>query len=186
MNKVLFRGFTRHLLVLPGDPEYRHHGPWPDAALARQVLAGFSRDLFNLRTMRSLLGERFQYDVRRMTDDQVVGAMATLLARRRFQIVEIERERLDLAADVRPTPPPPPPARRERTAEESAWIEVLLLDEQDAPVAGVRYEVRRADGTRLASGTLDSRGAARVRGIPAGRYRVGFPELDEEHWVQAS
>jgi hypothetical protein len=183
MRRVLFKGFDQCLLVLPGQPEYRHRAHTPDDVLARQQVAALSADLINLRTMRAFLDETFRRDVRQMTDDQVVETMASLLAAGRYQLVAVERRRPDLTADVRPRPPERKPAP---ASQEGAWIEVLLVDEQDAPVPGVRYEIRRADGSRLAAGTLDGQGPARVTGIPGGKYRVGFPELDEEFWVQAS
>lgn len=65
--------------------------------------------------------------------------------------------------------------------EETTWIEVELLDEQDNPVGGERYEVELPDGT-TARGTLDNEGFASITGIPPGNCKVTFPDLDQASW----
>mgnify|MGYP003653708502 FL=1 len=72
----------------------------------------------------------------------------------------------------------------EEKEENTSWIEIELLDEEDAPVPGEKYEIELPDGT-FAKGTLDGDGFARVDGIKPGECKVSFPELDKEAWSQA-
>lgn len=69
----------------------------------------------------------------------------------------------------------------ESEQEETTWIEIELLDEDDQPVPGERYEIELADG-RVVRGTLDPEGFARVEGIEPGECTVTFPRLDKEAW----
>ena len=57
------------------------------------------------------------------------------------------------------------------------WIEIRLVDGEDSPVADARYIVHLPDGTEK-EGNLDGDGAARVDGVPPGRYTVEFPDVD--------
>lgn len=66
------------------------------------------------------------------------------------------------------------------------WIEIELVDEEDNPVPGERYEITLPDGETVAKGTLDENGFARVDGIEdPGNCQVTFPELDREAWEPA-
>ena len=62
------------------------------------------------------------------------------------------------------------------------WIEVQLLDEEDQPVVGQRYEITLPDGS-VRSGQTDADGLGRVDGIyPPGTCQIRFTELDREAW----
>lgn len=96
-------------------------------------------------------------------------------------------------ARVTPYKPPPAgggagPASSTAAAaaqeEKTSWIEIELVDEAGEPVPGERYEITLPDG-RVASGTLDDRGFARVDGIEPGTCQVTFPELDASAWEKA-
>ncbi|MBE0616897.1 MAG: hypothetical protein IH608_03065 [Proteobacteria bacterium] len=63
----------------------------------------------------------------------------------------------------------------------TSWIEIELVDEEDDPVPGERYEIALPDGS-VASGTLDQNGFARVDGIDPGTCQITFPELDKDAW----
>ena len=63
----------------------------------------------------------------------------------------------------------------------AGWIEIELVDEEDAPVPGVPYKVTLPDN-KVAEGTLDATGFARIDGIDPGTCKVSFPTLDEEAW----
>jgi len=65
-----------------------------------------------------------------------------------------------------------------------SWIEIELVDNADKPVPGEGYEVKLPDG-KLASGTLDEKGFARIESIPKGTCQVSFPRLDKEAWKKA-
>lgn len=66
----------------------------------------------------------------------------------------------------------------------TSWIEIELLDQDDKPVAGERFAVTTPDG-RIARGTLDQNGFARIEGIDPGTCQVTFPRLDGEAWEPA-
>jgi type VI secretion system secreted protein VgrG len=67
----------------------------------------------------------------------------------------------------------------------TSWIEIELVDEDDQPVPGEKYEINLPDGS-VASGTLDEKGLARVEGIDPGTCRVTFPDLDKDAWEPRS
>lgn len=62
------------------------------------------------------------------------------------------------------------------------WIEVVLVGEDDLPVAGVAYRVCDAGGKVVSEGTLDATGRARVEALRGGIYDVSFPTLDRDAW----
>ena len=64
-----------------------------------------------------------------------------------------------------------------------SWIEVELLDEDDLPVAGARFEIRLPDGS-LRTGRLGPDGRASVEGIAPGNCGVTFPELESSTWEE--
>jgi type VI secretion system secreted protein VgrG len=66
----------------------------------------------------------------------------------------------------------------------TSWIEIELIDEEDEPVPGEKYEITLPDGS-VSAGTLDADGFARVDGIDPGSCEVTFPELDKEAWEPA-
>lgn len=62
------------------------------------------------------------------------------------------------------------------------FIELELVGEDDAPIAGVRWEIALPDGG-VRRGVTDSRGRARIDRLKtAGTCEVTFPDLDEEAW----
>lgn len=60
---------------------------------------------------------------------------------------------------------------------QATWVDIELVDEAGAPVAGAPYEVVLADG-EVCEGVLDARGRARVESLVDGPCRVRFPELE--------
>lgn len=79
--------------------------------------------------------------------------------------------------------------RKERTHKEGdetkkSWIKIKMVDEAGKPVPSVRYRVTTADG-RTASGALNKKGEAEVKGIEPGSCQVTFPDLDEAAWEDA-
>ena len=62
------------------------------------------------------------------------------------------------------------------------WIEIVLKDEDDKPVAGEAYKVVLPNG-EATTGYLDADGAARIDGIvSAGTCKVSFPGIDGDDW----
>jgi type VI secretion system secreted protein VgrG len=82
------------------------------------------------------------------------------------------------------TKPYTPPTEEETEAEERTWIEIEMIDEEDEPVPGQRYQIEVSDG-RVIRGTLDNKGFARVEGLEPGNCKVTFPTLDKEAWEPA-
>ena len=83
-----------------------------------------------------------------------------------------------------PVKPHKPPQDEEEEEEKTAWIEVELVDEEDNPVPGEKYEITLSDDT-VAKGTLDQNGFARVENILPGGCKITFPELDKDAWEKA-
>ena len=71
-----------------------------------------------------------------------------------------------------------------RPSNAGTFIEIVLVDEQGAPIVGAPYELRLADGRTIA-GSLGPYGTAYVEGIKPGECTVRFPRLHAEE-VRAS
>ena len=65
--------------------------------------------------------------------------------------------------------------------DQATWIEIRLVDSDDAPIAGERYEIRLPDGS-LMPGVLNSEGTVRFDSIVPGQAVVSFPDLDAREW----
>jgi len=63
----------------------------------------------------------------------------------------------------------------------TVWIEIELVGEDDKPIPGQRYAVILPDG-KVAEGTLDQHGWARVEGFETGNCKINFPDLDKDAW----
>jgi len=57
------------------------------------------------------------------------------------------------------------------------------VGEDDKPISGEKYRITLPDD-RVAEGTLDARGFARVSGFEEGTCKVTFPDLDKEAWEE--
>jgi hypothetical protein len=85
---------------------------------------------------------------------------------------------------LRRTKSAPPPEPEESAAPSSekvadlSWIEVQVVDENGAALAGARYKAELPDGSSR-EGKLDRSGRLRLDGIPAGDCKVRFPDLDK-------
>lgn len=75
-----------------------------------------------------------------------------------------------------------PGEKSEESEEKKSWIEILLHDQDDEPVAGEPYRVTLPDGSTVAEGTLDDEGKARVDGIDPGECKVTFFKRDKSCW----
>jgi type VI secretion system secreted protein VgrG len=64
---------------------------------------------------------------------------------------------------------------------EKSFIEIELVDEDGKPVPGERYRVETPDG-KVAEGTLDEKGFARINRVKPGNCKVTFPKLDKDAW----
>jgi hypothetical protein len=62
-----------------------------------------------------------------------------------------------------------------------SWINIQLVDDEKAPVQGMRFEVTLPDKSTR-GGVLDEFGSAHIEGIPAGSCEIRFPDLDTVEW----
>jgi hypothetical protein len=80
-----------------------------------------------------------------------------------------------------PAKPYKPPETPEEKRIQTSWIEIVLLDNNNQPVAGETYKCVMPDN-KVKVGTLDSKGFARIEGIPDGTCQVSFPNMDGRSW----
>lgn len=73
----------------------------------------------------------------------------------------------------------------EEEKKKKTWIEVVLVDAQDNPVAGQRYQITLPDNS-VDDGTLDKDGKVRLEGIDPGTCKVTFPGYDGRSWDKGS
>lgn len=71
---------------------------------------------------------------------------------------------------------------RPRKPTGSAWIDIILRDEDGRPVPGEAYRVELSDGG-IVEGRLDSNGFAHISEIPSGNCHVTFTRLDQDSWI---
>ena len=76
------------------------------------------------------------------------------------------------------------PTHREpkKDEEELHWIEIEMVDEDNKPVAGEKYQIELPDG-KITAGTTYEKGVARINGIKnPGMCKITFPNLDKDAW----
>jgi hypothetical protein len=78
---------------------------------------------------------------------------------------------------VAPTVVPCPLATAHDTSQPD-WVEFVLVDDFDQPIANERYRVTLPDG-KVKEGKLDDRGCVRVDGVAPGECEIEFPDLDD-------
>jgi hypothetical protein len=72
--------------------------------------------------------------------------------------------------------PPPPPGPAPASPGAKSFIEILVIDENDKPVANQRYRLKLTDGS-LQEGKLDGNGRIYLNPIPAGICELVFLEM---------
>jgi hypothetical protein len=85
---------------------------------------------------------------------------------------------------VKTEPVKPKPDDGKSEDKKLSWIEIELVDEDNKPVPGEPYKITTSDN-KVAEGTLDNKGFARVDGIEPGSCKVTFPKLDKDAWEKA-
>jgi hypothetical protein len=68
---------------------------------------------------------------------------------------------------------------RTYTPQNKAWLELVLLTDDDEPVPGESYSVTLSDGS-VQSGKLNGKGRARLEGLPSGTCTVSFPDIAKD------
>lgn len=76
------------------------------------------------------------------------------------------------------------PSQLAQLVKEKHWVEIELVDEAGAPVAGVAYSIISPDN-QVFTGVTDAAGVARLDNIPAGQCRISFPHLDKDAYKAA-
>lgn len=66
-----------------------------------------------------------------------------------------------------------------------SWVEIEMVDEEGDPVPGEPFRIVLPGGDRVAEGTLDQRGFAKIGGVEPGNCKISFPALDAEAWEPA-
>jgi len=66
--------------------------------------------------------------------------------------------------------------------EDTTWIDIKLVDENNEPIPGARFQILRPDGTLLGERFLGEDGCGGFENIDDLDYRVCFPDLDQEAW----
>ena len=97
------------------------------------------------------------------------------LRRVKMRIVPVAWSAAEPEAEPEPEQSAPPPP-----GEELTWIEIVLVDEEDQPVAGEKCELTGPDGAPVGTYTTDSEGRVRLDDIEPGMYSVAFNELDHD------
>jgi hypothetical protein len=122
----------------------------------------------------ALLDEHGEWCRRVMTSTSPLEpAMWSLLRRCDPHLGDPPHERAPLLSELAPPPP-----------VETAWIEVLVVDEDDEPVAGQAYEIRLSDG-RLRRARTNEHGILRYEALPEGTCEVTLVALDQSAWQAA-
>lgn len=67
---------------------------------------------------------------------------------------------------------------------EDQWIEVLVLDDKDQPVANVEYEIELSDG-RVQRGRTSEHGILRYEDLPSGSCKIRLLDVDGSSWELA-
>lgn len=65
-----------------------------------------------------------------------------------------------------------------------SWIALELVDGDDEPVSGVRYEIRLPNGV-VVTGRTDQLGRGYVSNTPLGQCTIVLPDCDRELWSRA-
>jgi hypothetical protein len=71
--------------------------------------------------------------------------------------------------------------KRSCPSEDTTWIEIQLLGEDNVGIADAAFLVVAADGKEF-RGKTDAYGLARLEGVIKGDCSISFPILDQEAW----
>ena len=163
-----------------------------DRSFARSWLNRFKRDERRLTAMRRILIDGGFRQVSRFSSDEVICRISEMLY---FNRLHIHAQPLPVAtagggvnkAESEKFVPFPLSERKQRnqdkgSAPDLTWIEVHLVDLDNNPLAGERYQIRLPNSS-LREGTLDSAGKVRFDGITPGQATISFPDIDGREWA---
>lgn len=111
-------------------------------------------------------------------DDVLIERVCALLQARGVGLWRTERmEQWDAAAVVEAAEAEAEPLVAAREEDDTHWIQVVVVDEEERPLAGVRYRIGLTDG-RVREGRTDANGRIYINKIPAGE--CSFSVLEHE------
>lgn len=153
---------------------------------AANLLRSSTRDRLVARSLRLALTDYMGgHGSHHRSDRDVFDEFARLLTAGRVALRPVKMRTSPVAwsepepkAESEESAPPPP-------TEELAWLEIVLVDEDDMPVVGEKCEVVGPDGARVGTYTTDSEGTIMLDQIEAGTYSVSFNKLDQDAWEAA-
>ena len=117
-------------------------------------------------------------------DADVLAQLTSALVNGRLGLARVDPRSWAEYAGGGPNDGPPddgPDGPGPQPAQDTAWIEIQLVDTDGKPIADQRYKITASDG-REYQGYTDSLGSALVRNLPVGNCNISFPELDKAVW----
>ncbi len=183
MYRFAFPGFAEKEWVLPRDVE--HEEPWYEPlppSMACADLRDWSLDPSLEAQLRELHEAAFGaplFEPAGVPFHKLVDPLLEAFERGDLVAWVIRVNSVQQPALVPKLEPKPKPETKEKT-----WIEIVLVDQDEKPVAGEAYRLTLPDGATR-SGNLDAQGFARVDGIESGPCDVRFPKIDGREWSES-
>ena len=116
------------------------------------------------------------------TDDALVDRLWALLSARGLVLSRDERLCLqDASAGLEAADMLAEPLQAATREDETHWIHVIIVDQDDQPLAGVRYRIELTDG-QVREGRTNAEGGVYVDEIPPGTCKIALLEHDEAEW----
>lgn len=116
------------------------------------------------------------------TDDTLVDRMWALLSARGLVLSRDEQLCLQgPSARIEAAEMLAEPLQSATREDETHWIHVVVVDEDDQPLAGVRYRIELTDG-RVREGRTNPEGGIYFDELPAGECSLSLLDHDEKLW----
>jgi hypothetical protein len=165
------------------EPGFSEVGQWE----AEKVLADALSQSGGEALLRAGLGGReteSEWDdrdgVSQRTRTRLDGALERLmLLRRRKPRYTLVLAKPEAVVDLNELAPDGDGSGNEST--EDTWIEVLVLDDKDQPVANVEYEIELSDG-KVQRGRTSEHGILRYEDLPSGSCKIRLLSVDGRGW----
>jgi len=160
-----------------------------DKTSAINFLRNFTDDIFCASVFREVLLKKFsRLTLSRMKNSTIVDYLAEELANGQIKIlrkkpivklgvwqerkiIEQQRDKEDIESIA-------------AMDDDKSWIEILLVNTSNQPVADEQFHIHLPDGTEK-QGKTNSMGVARFNGVDPGTCHITFPQKDKETWGMA-
>lgn len=126
------------------------------------------------RTQLRAFAER-EIRVEARTDDALIDRVCALMDARGLRLGRKLRMSLDASSPHLGVEEHAEPLREMTREDDSHWIHVIVVDEDDQPLAGVRYRLELTDG-RKREGRTGEDGGIYFDEIPAGECKLVLPD----------